>query len=256
MQETIRDFFLEQTVGFFDAIAYTWNQNNCKALSGTYVSKEEKLAKKGKQSQTDQRNAGAAANADQIAEIDKGLAETQKLKRIINEEIKVLDREISQLEISLDSIDDPSERASVQALIDQKNQQLDNTEFNLEGVKDEINTQSELKSDLNNPLGAEKEEQNERLREERLEQRESRKNDLGGSTKARTLRKDIRADAYGIFGDMSRKETRQLARDGADYNLEEQRQQSLDRPTTKGRKTRRRSFGCRLAKCSFRTISI
>ena len=28
----IRDFFLEQTVGFFDAIAYTWNQNNCKAL--------------------------------------------------------------------------------------------------------------------------------------------------------------------------------------------------------------------------------
>ena len=57
-----------------------------------------------------------------------------------------------------------------------------------------------------------------------------------GRTKARTLRKDIRADAYGIFGDMSRKETRQLARDGADYNLEEQRQQSLDRRQQRGEK--------------------
>lgn len=39
-RDGLRDFFLETTVTFFDAIQYKWNQNACKTLTGDYEARE------------------------------------------------------------------------------------------------------------------------------------------------------------------------------------------------------------------------
>ena len=51
---------------FFDSIAYKFNQNNCKALAGNYVTREEQVAKGAKKNATEQRQEQKAAVTDTI----------------------------------------------------------------------------------------------------------------------------------------------------------------------------------------------
>jgi hypothetical protein len=111
-EDAIRDFFLETVMTFFDSIAYKFNQNNCKALAGNYVSREEQVAKGAKKNATEQRQDQKAAVTAQfdpkiqaiqaeIAELNEGIKyheqlikDTEKLRR--DEESNISESEIQR----------------------------------------------------------------------------------------------------------------------------------------------------------------
>ena len=143
----LRDFFLETTLGFFDAISYKWNQNACKTLTGDYQSRDAQLAEQGEQSLSDQRSDMLATDAS--IEISNHINELQKEIIDIQADIKQGDEDaIAATELEINAVqqqDIPREQKkeiieSLEAVITQFEVSIktkeDAIDFNRDLIKD------------------------------------------------------------------------------------------------------------------------
>lgn len=101
-EDAIRDFFLETVVTFFDSIAYKFNQNNCKALAGNYISREEQIAQGADQNALEEQKEKKAAAKNIDEEIQRlrdqinnlaqaGIKLVEEKSIIVKEQKRILD---------------------------------------------------------------------------------------------------------------------------------------------------------------------
>jgi len=201
----IRDFFLEQVITFFDAISYKWNQNNCKALAGTYVTREQQIEQ------------GAEKNA-----VEEFQGDIESISQPFDREIQNLQKEISQINEALASLKEElsflekefqnpnPENTSIEYQRDLENAikelefQIGEGNSEIESLKEQIKkTEKEKRSNLN-PLSKEKREAAARERKEkRSERKEIRQQPTLRKTR-QSLSKDL--------DDISRSDRRQERR--------------------------------------------
>ena len=150
----IRDFFLETVMTFFDSIAYKFNQNNCKALAGNYVSREEQLAKGAKQTAGEQRE----SQRGDTTQVDSQIQALQNEIAEINKNVKEYEEKIeSTKEARFDENNEISE-TEIQRQIKEYEKQIEEGEWLIEDNKKQISELEKQRRDLNNPFGADRRE--------------------------------------------------------------------------------------------------
>ena len=197
----IRDFFLEQVMGFFDSIAYKWNQNNCKALAGTYISREEEL-KNNPNAELSSLEQREALKGD-TTEIDNQIQALQKDTAEMN---KIIDGYVNDIAFLEKEKENPfgTTIEELEARIKEAQEQIEAGEYLIEENKKQIAALDEQRRDILNPLGAERQEANQRLRENRRADRQERRQEPSRRKTKKSLRKDL--------DDISRKDARQFSR--------------------------------------------
>jgi hypothetical protein len=235
----IRDFFLEEIIGFFDAIAYKWNQNNCKALAGTYVTREEQLQKNpklkataGELAQQDKDELGAPYDAE-IQALQKDIADYNIIIADIEEQLVALNLELeNRVTNPSSSLDGPT--YSFIELTDAIADFDDQLEAGLSGIdeiKEKINKLEKEKRSAVSPIGEEQREARQRQRENDRNQRRSDRDDRDNLVSVRKTKKALKKDLDDLNrGD--RGDIRRQARD--ESNRGQRRTDRLDRRQQKG----------------------
>lgn len=171
-EDAIRDFFLETVMTFFDSIAYKFNQNNCKALAGNYVSREEQLAQGAQQTAGEERR----SQRGDTAQVDSQIQALQKEITDINGIINDYQNDLEELnkELITPTIDTNDYIQTIRENITEAQEQIAASEELIELNKQEIRKLEQQRRDLNNPSGADRREAQQRTTAQREQDRNVR----------------------------------------------------------------------------------
>ena len=225
---------MNKLLTFFDSIAYKWNQNNCKALAGTYVTREEQIAKGGKgseltaleQNQQD-REAISAPYDEKIQPLQKEIAER-------NEAIKYWEEQIEAVESSRFEEDDVlnlTER-QIEEYIKDFQGQIDAAKSQIKDLKEQIKKIEKEKRSALNPISKEN---RQKRKKDRQSKRQTDRRERKGLQSSRKTKRSLKEDVE----DLNRNQRRSIRKQA--------REESRGRNRREDRADRRRERGERAA---------
>lgn len=217
----IRDFFLEQVMTFFDSIAYKWNQNNCKALAGTYIPRKEQLDQGTEPTAGEQRE----ASKGDTTQIDSEIQVLQKDIAALN---KTIDGFLSEIAFYEKEKENPfgTTAEELEARIKEAQEQIEAAEWIIEEDKQKIADLDKQRRDILNPLGAERQEANQRLKENRKADRQERCQEPS--------RRKTKQALKGDFFDLSKKDARQFSRLASKGSRQDQQESRVQNRRQRG----------------------